>query len=717
MVLIGWAFSLIAQPHVNWINYSFSQRVTDIDIDSDYLWISTQGGLVKYNKNTGEKLFYNRANSNLPDNNLLGVFCADNGDVWVSSKYYGIGKFNNSNCTIYNQSNSGLPSNLFNTKVKLNNNGNIWVASLRWIAKYDGAKWKKWITGSDLSAFPIVSDFDIAKDGTVWIYSTDGIGKIEKDEYTIVSTIGSGLIAKNGFVKVDDEGAVWIAIEDDGIYKYDGSSFINYNTTNSCLPTNLIYAIDFDSDNKMWLATNIGLVLFNSSSCEFYPPDCIDKSLLSLKCDENGSIWCGTLNGKLLKFNGSTFSSFDISNSPLKSNGAAPLFNDVENKIWVSSSENTLKNTSTGLYTVYERSTSAAILNKNGDIWIGFNKGDTCLLKIASDKTIVFDSLNSPFNTKTNVVASSFAFDKIGNLWISSRYNGLFKYDGEDFFNFTSHNCDIPSNEVTDLAFDKNNNLWGGSARGLFKFDGENWTVWDTANSAIPTNLVNTMTISLDSIVWFSCMDENRIIGNAWGGGLTKFDGQTMTTYNIHNSGLLSNTIMGILDDIDKLWITTIGSGLMRFDKSKKWEAFNVTNSGIASNDTQHLLKDKNGSIWIGHINAGISIYNPDSAIQTINGINDKTGYDIDSKLLIYPNPVKNELFVRINISAEKITQAKVYDIYGRLIQVVSKELLNKNRSIYSFKIASNLPDNQILLLILIAENGNLFSGRFLISK
>ena len=84
---------------------------------------------------------------------------------------------------------------------------------------------------------------------------------------------------------------------------------------------------------------------------------------------------------------------------------------------------------------------------------------------------------------------------------------------------------------------------------------------------------------------------------------------------------------------------------------------------------------------------------------------------------MIYPNPVKNELFVRINNSAEKITQAKVYDIYGRLIQVVSKELLNKNRSIYGFKIASNLPENQILSLILIAENGNLFSGRFLISK
>jgi len=244
--LLAWANYIFAQPHINWVNYTSSIRATDIDIENENIWISTFGGLVKYNKKNGDKSFYNRANSNLPDNYLTGIFCTENGDVWVSSKNYGIGKFNNSNCTIYNQSNSGLPSNLFNTKVKLNNNGNIWVASLRWIAKYDGAKWKKWITGSDLSAFPIVSDFDIAKDGTVWIYSTDGIGKIEKDEYTIVSTIGSGLIAKTGFIKVDNEGAVWIAIEDDGIYKYDGSSFINYNTTNSCLPTNLIYAIDLD---------------------------------------------------------------------------------------------------------------------------------------------------------------------------------------------------------------------------------------------------------------------------------------------------------------------------------------------------------------------------------------------------------------------------------------------------------------------------------------
>lgn len=716
LVLFVWTHFVSAQPHVNWINYSFSQRVTDIDIKGDYLWISTQGGLVKYNKKTDEKTFYNRANANLPDNNLLGVFCAENGNVWITSKYYGIGNLNNSICVKYNQSNSGLPFDQLNAKIKLDNKGNVWIASFRWMAKFNGKEWKTWITGSDISSWPLVSDFDIADDGIVWLYSTDGIGKIEKDEYTIVSTIGSGLNAKTGFVKVSNDGSIWIAIENEGIYKYDGSSFTNYNTSNSCLPTNTIYAIDFDSDNKIWLATNEGLILFNSSNCTAYQPIENDKALLTLECDEDGSIWCGTISGKLLKFNGTDFLTIGLSNSPLKSNYAAPLLYDAENNIWIGTQENIVKKTLSGLFSEFERSGFAAIQNDIGDIWIGFIEGDTCMLKITGDENIVLDSLNSPFSTNHNAVASSFAFDNVGNLWISTRYNGLFKYDGTNFTNFTTDNSDIPSNEVTNIVFDDDNNLWGGSAKGLFKFNGTNWSIWNKGNSSIPTNMVNQLIIDSDDKIWFSCMDENRIVGGEYGGGLTKFDGQIMTIYNMSNSGLMANTIFGIREDRNKLWIATCGAGLINFDKTEKWEIFDVTNSGIANNIVQGLVIDKKGNIWMGHNDAGVSVFNPDSVIQT-GVIIEKSDDDVNSKLIIYPNPVRNELFVKINLENERIIKADIYDVSGRLMQIIPEYFHETKSSAYCFQLQSCLPKNQILILSLKADNGNVFKGRFIISK
>ena len=139
----------LSQSHSSWLNYSFSQRVTVIDINGNDIWISTQGGLVKYNKTTNEKTYYNRANSNLPDNNLLGLFYTANHDVWVGGKYYGIGKFTGEQCSIYNQANSGLPFDQYNTKIQIDENGNVWVASFRWMVKYDGSNWKTWITGGE----------------------------------------------------------------------------------------------------------------------------------------------------------------------------------------------------------------------------------------------------------------------------------------------------------------------------------------------------------------------------------------------------------------------------------------------------------------------------------------------------------------------------------------------------------------------------------------
>lgn len=706
-----------AQPHKNWLNYSYSMGVYSIGIKGDNIWVTTLGGgLVKYNKITGEMAHYNRANANLPENNLLGLFCAENGDIWLGGRNYGIGMYNGENCIIYNEANSGLPSNQINTTIKVDNNGNIWIASFCWMVKYDGNEWKTWITGSDISAWPIISDFDITADGTVWLYSTDGIGKIENDVYTIVSIIGSGLIAKSGYVKVDNEGTVWIAIKNEGLYKYDGLTFTKYDTSNSCLPTNIIYAIDFDSETNMMLATSEGLVSFNTEDCEVFQPLNSDKSLYILKCDENNIIWCGTNNGKFLKFDGSNFSTIDLSNSPLKSNYAYPLFADNENNGWISSTKKTLVTTESGLEQVYNKKVNTGVQDKNGAIWLAFDSGDTCLLKTSGDESFVFDSINSPFNT-SKISITHINIDNFNNLWISTNGNGLFKYNGTDFTNYIAENSSLSSNIVFQIACDKDNNLWGGSAQGLFKFDGTNWTTWHTGNSAIPTNVVIELVIGSDNNIWFSCMDENRIVGGEYGGGLIKFDGQVMTTYNMNNSGLLRNTIFDILDDGDKLWLATYGAGLMSFDKTDKWESFNVTNSGIADNHVNGLLKDDKGNIWMGHIDAGISVFCPDSANQTGELDFNKYNYNAGQRIIIYPNPVKNELFVKLNLPNEEIVEASIYDINGKLIQNIPKQNIKNESFLFHFRFQPGLEDNQILILSLKTKNNNIINRKFLYVK
>jgi len=575
--------NLLSQSYISWENYSFSQRVTGIDFNKNDIWISTQGGLVKYNKKNGIKKYYHRANANLPDNNLIGLFCNADGSVWIGGKYYGIGNLNGEQCTIYNHTNSGLPFDQYNSKIKVDKNGNVWIASFRWMAKFDGSNWKTWITGSDISAFPIISDFLVDANGVVWICSTDGLGKIENDKYSIIQGIYGGI---NQCMGMDNNKNIWIGIDGRGLYLYNGSTFTNYNTSNSSLPTNSVFSISFDSHKNMWLATDKGLVKFNVSGCQLYKPAPPDTALLCLKADDNDTIWCGTFNGNLLCFNGSNFNSIDLSNSPLK------------------------------------------------------------------------------------------------------------------------------GNYINDILIDKDNNLWGGSANGLFEFDGETWSVWNRTNSNIPTNVVVGLDFDSENKLWFSCMDEDRITGGDYGGGLTRFDGQTMKTYKTDNSGLLTNTIWDVFVDAKGLvWLGTCGGGIMSFDRKNKWLSYNVTNSGIANNIIQWIRQDKSGYLWMGHIDAGISVFNPDSFQLSVNNIDNCL-----KSLTIFPNPVKDIINIKINTTVEKNVNVRIYDLNGKLISSLPDQTINQNNSIIHYKRPDALHCNQIYILKISCDSDQ-FSTKIYFEK
>ena len=61
------AFPLFSQ-NPEWLNFTNGETINCIAVEGSVLWISTTGGMVKLNKDTGEKTFFNKANSGLPYN-------------------------------------------------------------------------------------------------------------------------------------------------------------------------------------------------------------------------------------------------------------------------------------------------------------------------------------------------------------------------------------------------------------------------------------------------------------------------------------------------------------------------------------------------------------------------------------------------------------------------------------------------------------------------
>ncbi len=67
-----------------WINYTNGNNIAAIAEEGDYLWIAThRGGLVKLHKASGNPVFFNKANSGLPNNWVRSIAIDLNNNKWI----------------------------------------------------------------------------------------------------------------------------------------------------------------------------------------------------------------------------------------------------------------------------------------------------------------------------------------------------------------------------------------------------------------------------------------------------------------------------------------------------------------------------------------------------------------------------------------------------------------------------------------------------------
>jgi ligand-binding sensor domain-containing protein len=175
--------------------------------------------------------------------------------------------------------------------------------------------------------------------------------------------------------------------------------------------------------------------------------------------------------------------------------------------------------------------------------------------------------------------------------------------DGETWTVYNKSNS-ILSKSIQSMAFDSSNRLWCGTfGGGLFCFDGTQWSNYTTSNSSLPSDYVGTVTVDNNDVLWLNCRDPQYPdkMGAEFGLGLTRFDGNTWTTYNRNNSPLPSDCFWDVQVDADnRLWIATAGDvGLVCYD-GLTWKTYDTDNSGIALNEvTKITIDSRRDLIWL----------------------------------------------------------------------------------------------------------------------
>ncbi|CUT05813.1 two-component regulator propeller domain-containing protein, partial [Candidatus Kryptobacter tengchongensis] len=101
LIFLFCTFSFSQNPE--WINFTTGgNHINALAIEGDYIWVGTDGGLVKLNMLTGEKVNYTKG-SGLPSNYVLAIAIDGQGNKWIGTGG-GLAKFDGVNWTVYNTS-------------------------------------------------------------------------------------------------------------------------------------------------------------------------------------------------------------------------------------------------------------------------------------------------------------------------------------------------------------------------------------------------------------------------------------------------------------------------------------------------------------------------------------------------------------------------------------------------------------------------------------
>ncbi len=518
---------------------------------------------------------------------------------------------------------SGLPYAGI-TSIVIDSAGSKWIGTGSLLGgggglvRYDGDSWQVFdISNSDLPSNYIQMLY-VDSSNNLWIGCGSSIPqfggsllKFDGNSWTVYNHNNSGLPDTYINAMVEDSiGNYWICTED-GLVKFDGNIWEVFTPANSDILSIHVLSIEID-DHKKWLGLYGGLTCYNDTSWTTYTPQnspLPHHAVKNVAFDQQNNLWIGTWNG-LACFDGTNWKVFDEENTGLLTDDITALLIDEADNKWVGTfnyyNDYGLRKYNDSELICYN---TAPTLLRTNDInqiqvdntnakWICTQNG---LVKYQGDSWILFDSSNSdlPYNNIQDI-----DFDADGNIWAcvlgdcpigSPAVGALTMFNGTNWVSYNSSNSGLPSNQITEVSIGDNGIIWivaGGNS--LVRFDGHNWDIFNSNNSVLPCTYINNIN-TIGSVVWLSTDN-----------GLYKYDGLQWSVYNQSNSPLPSNVIRNTAFDDDTLWICT-DAGLVKYD-SINWNVYNSDNSGLP-NDNLISLHVQNGIKWIGGFGTGLVAY------------------------------------------------------------------------------------------------------------
>ncbi len=202
--------------------------------------------------------------------------------------------------------------------------------------------------------------------------------------------------------------------------------------------------------------------------------------------------------------------------------------------------------------------------------------------------------------------------DREGNLWFPTVLNGLIRFDGDEFQNFTKDDG-LGSNMIRDIIEGEDGIIWIGTSGGLTQYDGKSFvTMADYEPFPIKRGFgdfgnhrdLSDVLIDRTGQLWISTAD-----------GVFQFDGEMFTRFAMpviakKNAWEFAPEKVSCIyeDQAGHLWFGTDGAGVVHFD-GEEMTVYTKDTHGLSSDNVSEIYQDSRGDFWFGTANGGVTRY------------------------------------------------------------------------------------------------------------
>ncbi len=292
---------------------ALSQIVED---NKGNLWIGTEDGGLNYFdvKEQTFRHFSDEGGNSLSYRNVHALTIDKKSRLWIGTYLGGLnildkGKFR---LQSYEQDKPwNLPSNNIYS-LCTDTRGKVWVGTMAGISYFDETTGNLVRPGGDANSGWCMSIIN-GNNNSLWAGMWGrGLFRSSKDNKSFKSVTGyindSNIPIPENIISLEqtNDNLIWIGTTDNGLYSFDpATNKFKYIDALSTIPDNTIYSIIKENENKLWLTTNKGLVVYDRKKENyrlFTVGDGLPINQFNYKSGymhSNGTIYLGTVEGMI----------------------------------------------------------------------------------------------------------------------------------------------------------------------------------------------------------------------------------------------------------------------------------------------------------------------------------------------------------------------------------------------------------------------------------